>query len=179
MNIQEMSFIESKVAAQKKSGPIAYLLWFFLGSLGAHRFYMGKTVSGIVMIAVTLLINWWMFFIPTAIWVIVDAFLIPGWLRENEARVRYNAQNELALYKQTDNTSAPSAVSVNIHHSADKTTHDKTEEVAEPDKVVEKKVFTAGESKEPVQPGLSQIPVQEVVSPVTTNDHEEQKIKEI
>lgn len=33
----------SVAPAQQKSVGIAYLLWFFLGVLGAHQFYLGKT----------------------------------------------------------------------------------------------------------------------------------------
>ena len=32
--------------ANKKSIGVSYLLWFFLGGLGAHRFYNGRTGSG-------------------------------------------------------------------------------------------------------------------------------------
>lgn len=31
-----------------KSKGIAYLLWFFFGLLGIHRFYLGKVGSGVV-----------------------------------------------------------------------------------------------------------------------------------
>ena len=31
-----------------KSKGVAYLLWFFLGAFSAHRFYLGKTGSGIL-----------------------------------------------------------------------------------------------------------------------------------
>lgn len=34
---------------------IAYLLWLFLGGLGAHRFFLGRTGSGLTMLAMTLL----------------------------------------------------------------------------------------------------------------------------
>ncbi|MEE2829812.1 MAG: NINE protein [Myxococcota bacterium] len=27
---------------------VAYLLWFFLGLLGVHRFYLGRWVSGLI-----------------------------------------------------------------------------------------------------------------------------------
>ena len=31
-----------------KSKLVAYLLWFFFGVLGIHRFYLGKTISGVI-----------------------------------------------------------------------------------------------------------------------------------
>ncbi|ULG72416.1 TM2 domain-containing protein [Macrococcus brunensis] len=97
MNIHESSFIESKVANNKKSPVVAYLLWFFLGGFGGHRFYFGKTGSAIAMIAVTLLVNWWLFWIPMAIWLIVDLFLIQNMLKEDEAKVRHAAIQEVHM----------------------------------------------------------------------------------
>ena len=35
--------------AQKKSPLVPYLLWFFLGGLGAHRLISGRIFSGIIM----------------------------------------------------------------------------------------------------------------------------------
>lgn len=32
----------------RRSLLIAYLLWFFFGILGIHRFYLGRPVSGVV-----------------------------------------------------------------------------------------------------------------------------------
>ena len=71
--------------ASKKSAGLAYLLWFFLGGLGVHRFYLGQTGTGIVM-AILFILSWATTFIVIgffglgiiAIWWIVDAFLIPG-----------------------------------------------------------------------------------------------------
>ncbi|MEQ8829544.1 MAG: TM2 domain-containing protein [Alphaproteobacteria bacterium] len=36
--------------AQKKSAGLAYVLWFFAGWLGIHRFYCGKTKSGLLQL---------------------------------------------------------------------------------------------------------------------------------
>ena len=35
---------------QKKSSVIAYILWFFLGILGVHRFYVGDFFKGILLL---------------------------------------------------------------------------------------------------------------------------------
>ncbi|WP_240319143.1 TM2 domain-containing protein [Acidibrevibacterium fodinaquatile] len=36
--------------ANKRSAVVAYLLWFFVGYLGAHRFYLNHVGSGVVML---------------------------------------------------------------------------------------------------------------------------------
>jgi TM2 domain len=89
-------------AANKKSMVIAYVLWFLLGWLGAHLFYVGRVVLAFIRIFVTLVLPWFIS-VPLAfvgitlhgigallictviaiIWWIVDAFLIPVWIREH------------------------------------------------------------------------------------------------
>ncbi len=73
----------------KKSTGIGYLLWFFFGGIGAHRFYLGSTNSAIGMVALlvaSIVLSFFFIgfvgFIVLGIWVIVDAFLIPGIARE-------------------------------------------------------------------------------------------------
>jgi TM2 domain-containing membrane protein YozV len=71
--------------ANKKSAGIAYLLWFFLGMLGVHRFYLGATGTGAAILILTIvsallslvLIGAFLLVIPW-VWWLVDAFLIPG-----------------------------------------------------------------------------------------------------
>lgn len=68
--------------ATKKSAGLAYALWFFLGMFGGHRFYAGRSGSAVVILLLTLV---GLVFLPAliipAIWVLVDAFLIPEWIR--------------------------------------------------------------------------------------------------
>lgn len=86
--------------ANKKTALIAYILWFFLGTWGAHRFYMGKIGSGAGMlcamlagIVLTFVAVGVLVIIGVYVWWIVDAFLIPGWARaQNNALIdRLNA----------------------------------------------------------------------------------------
>ncbi|QIB36158.1 TM2 domain-containing protein [Ancylobacter pratisalsi] len=73
--------------ANKKSMGVAYLLWFFLGGMGGHRFYCGRTgsavaqlmltVFGLILAAVGVGL---VLLVGVGLWVLVDAFLIPGWI---------------------------------------------------------------------------------------------------
>lgn len=70
-----------------KTPVVAYLLWFFLGGFGAHRFYFGKTGSAIGMLGLNIasavlsviaigLVGYLALFV----WWVIDAFLIGKWL---------------------------------------------------------------------------------------------------
>jgi TM2 domain-containing membrane protein YozV len=80
--------------ANKKSATVAYLLWFFLGMLGAHRFYLDRSGSAVAQMLITFM-SWLLLFVFVGIftlaavgmWVLVDAFLIPDWIREHNNRL--------------------------------------------------------------------------------------------
>lgn len=80
--------------ASKKSTGVAYLLWFFLGGFGGHRFYCGRAGSAIFLLILsligwlTLLAGIGFFFLGiVGLWVLIDAFLIPGWLRQSNTEL--------------------------------------------------------------------------------------------
>lgn len=88
------------VFVREKSLGTAYLLWFFLGGLSAHRFYLGFPVSGVIQAALWPL--GWAFLVSGSLltfvvmaggglWILVDAFLIPGLQKQANARIRRNA----------------------------------------------------------------------------------------
>lgn len=78
--------------SNKKSAGVTYLLWIFLGGFGGHRFYLGRNGSAAVMLILGIL-GWltiWIvvgliFFIPLGIWLLVDLFLIPGMVQEQNS----------------------------------------------------------------------------------------------
>jgi TM2 domain-containing membrane protein YozV len=80
--------------ANKKSMAVSYLLWIFLGGFGGHRFYHGLTGSAAAQVLMTVFgilfaaagVGLFLL-IPLWIWVLVDAFLIPGWVREHNNRL--------------------------------------------------------------------------------------------
>lgn len=57
---------------------VAYLLWWFLGGLGLHRFYLDRPVSGLIMILL-LIFGWIPLFIGwivLAVWWLLDAYFV-------------------------------------------------------------------------------------------------------
>jgi TM2 domain-containing membrane protein YozV len=83
--------------SSKKSTGVAYLLWFFTGGLGGHRFYLGRIGSAVGQLVLALL-GWPLLFAaglgllllaPLGVWLLVDLFLIPGMIAEdNNALMR-------------------------------------------------------------------------------------------
>ena len=85
---------------REKSVGTAYLLWFFLGGFGAHRFYLGFPLSGSVQ-----MILWPICYLLVmgktfgavfpmmigGLWILVDAFLIPGLARQANQKARLSA----------------------------------------------------------------------------------------
>lgn len=57
---------------EKKTG-IAYLLWFFLGILGVHHFYLGKIGRGVGYL---LTLGW----LSIGLW--IDLFTLPSQVRQ-------------------------------------------------------------------------------------------------
>ncbi|GGF66115.1 hypothetical protein GCM10007301_27240 [Azorhizobium oxalatiphilum] len=104
LSVQQQILIEQRVTNEAKSTGVAYLLWFFLGGLGAHRFYLGRTGSAVAQL-VLCLIGWITvaiavgFFILAGlyIWVLVDAFLIPGMIQGQKDGVRQRLTMEAML----------------------------------------------------------------------------------
>jgi TM2 domain-containing membrane protein YozV len=64
--------------ANKKTALTAYLLWFFVGLFGGHNFYLKRTGVAITQLILSLTV---IGLVVTGIWVLVDAFLIPNWVR--------------------------------------------------------------------------------------------------
>ncbi len=64
--------------ANKKTALVAYLLWFFLGMFGGHNFYLKRTGVAVAQLILTITL---IGSLITVFWVLIDAFLIPGWVR--------------------------------------------------------------------------------------------------
>ena len=75
---------------------IAYLLALLLGGFGAHNFYAGNTAAGVIQLVLTVLgvlTSWlaigFLFIGAVLVWVIVDLFMLPSYIRQANARLGY------------------------------------------------------------------------------------------
>ena len=61
---------------KNKSMLTAVLLWLFLGLIGAHRFYLGHTISAVIMLLC--LLTFWLVVpaIILGIWLLIDIILL-------------------------------------------------------------------------------------------------------
>jgi len=95
--------VEQRLANEKKSTGLTYVLWFFLAAFGAHRFYLGKTGSGIAMLLLwwigiftSVIVVGWFLLAAAGIWWLVDAFLIPGMVEDDARQKRTLIANEIS-----------------------------------------------------------------------------------
>lgn len=71
----------------------AFALWFFLGTIGVHRFYLHRSYAIPMLILGLLawlgapfLVGFFLLF-PILAWWLVDLFLVAGWVREHNTAI--------------------------------------------------------------------------------------------
>ena len=90
LNEQQRLIFISQMSAGRKSDVVAILFAFFLGSFGAHRFYLGQTGWGILY----LLFCWT--FIPHLV-SFVECFLLPGRVRRYNEGLAYEVAARIRM----------------------------------------------------------------------------------
>ncbi len=83
------------VVQMNKRVGVAYLLWLLLGTVGGHRFYLGRIGTAMMMLGYSL-IGWAMtrvgvgWLLLGAVWLVwvIDAFLIPSMARRAVTEIR-------------------------------------------------------------------------------------------
>jgi TM2 domain-containing membrane protein YozV len=87
LTTEQRMLIEMRVANESPSTATAYLLWIFLWFVSAHRFYLGRPGSAILQILC-------FFIVIGFVWVLIDAFLIPGMIRDKQDEIRRRLELE-------------------------------------------------------------------------------------
>lgn len=111
LTMEELSMLNQEFTKRKKSSGTMWLLWFFLGGIGGHRFYLGETVMGIIYVVLAALA------LPTAfislaasgILLLIDAFTNTARYNAANERIEQDIINELRQVKTAKANSAASA----------------------------------------------------------------------
>lgn len=91
----QLSLIEQRVSNDGPNMAVAYLFWFFLGIFSGHRFYLGRPGSAILQILSY-------FIVVGFLWLLIDAFLIPGMVREKQEAIRQKMTTQLLAHGVSD-----------------------------------------------------------------------------
>jgi hypothetical protein len=113
LNVQQQQLVEARVANDRKSVGLAYVLWFFLGLWGIHNFYLsrpklalfqllgagaavviiltagGSGSGGLGAVGGLILIAWGLTFIG-------DVFFIPGRAKRYSEELRAKFSQQIA-----------------------------------------------------------------------------------
>lgn len=88
---QELAILESEMDKKRKNKGAAFLLWFFTGAVGGHRYYMGDFGYAIAM---TLTLG------GLGFWALIDAFFISGTIDAKAEASERELIAQLGLEKQ-------------------------------------------------------------------------------
>lgn len=94
LSTQELQLLASEMDSRKKSTATTWILWFFFGGLGGHRYYLGKIGSGVAM---TLTLG------GLGIWTIIDIFLMNGMISKKNSEIESEVISEVKLMKNARN----------------------------------------------------------------------------
>lgn len=100
---KQLAIVQSELEQKKLSTVVGYILWFFLGQLGAHRFYTRKIGSAVAMLVLEIL-GWltaiiligFVFLAIVGVWWIVDAFLLHGVINEKNQQIEKEIVQQVA-----------------------------------------------------------------------------------
>lgn len=93
----DINAIEILVERDSKKPFVAYVFWFFLGWLGAHRIYAGRPKSGFAMMALSLSV---IGFPVSLFWWMADAVILSSIMQE-ERELLFDQKARLYLEDRT------------------------------------------------------------------------------
>ena len=96
---QRDGWASAQFEIERKNIVVAYLLLFFAGYLGAHRFYLGRPLAGALILVSTLFVGVLtlfslgilaILFLPISLWLLIEIFLLPSIVRNHDTRLADN-----------------------------------------------------------------------------------------
>lgn len=90
---KELQMLSLELEKRKKSLVVGWLLWFFLGGFGGHRYYAGKIKTGV---AQTLTFG------GLGFWALIDVFFINKMLHLKNEEIEAEILKEMALNRNDE-----------------------------------------------------------------------------
>jgi TM2 domain-containing membrane protein YozV len=81
---------KNKIEISEKSRTATFLLAFFLGGLGIHRFYVGKNGTGLTILLLSIFSIFTLFIsgAVSAVWALIDCIIILcGGFKDNKGKI--------------------------------------------------------------------------------------------
>ncbi|EMU9947975.1 TM2 domain-containing protein [Staphylococcus pseudintermedius] len=88
MSQNDLIILRSEMDKKEKSKGVMWLLWFFTGGIGGHRYYLGDIGYAIAM---TFTLG------GLGFWSLIDAFLISGRLRKKNEEIERDIIVDMGL----------------------------------------------------------------------------------
>jgi len=100
-NKLELARMEGDIAFKEKELVIAYLLWFFLGILGVHRFYLGRIKTGVAQLLMGTIGAFLIFpLFILAIWWLADAYYVFKYTEAHNLEMKRNKLEHLSAISE-------------------------------------------------------------------------------
>jgi len=100
LDARELLLLEQEVKNHGKNMVVAYILWYFLGVFGGHRFYMKQTGTAVAQLILTLTV---IGAFVTFIWWVIDAFLLHTWVKDHNRDVESHIMNQILSQRHFEN----------------------------------------------------------------------------
>lgn len=91
LTAEQLAMVESEVQRKQKSKAVMYLLWWFTGGLGGHRYYLGDIGYAIGM---TLTLG------GLGFWALIDVFFIGKRLENKTAALEYEIIQKVKAFSK-------------------------------------------------------------------------------
>jgi TM2 domain-containing membrane protein YozV len=99
---QERLIVSSELENRKKRKLVAYLLWWAMFIFPAHKFYLRKRVSAILQFILIIVFAVLDLGVIILIWIVIDAILIPFWVRKCNKKLEQEIAKEVLSRRQSN-----------------------------------------------------------------------------